>query len=355
MPLIQNPVMASANSPHLEPIDALRRIAFLLERRRGETRKVEAFRKAAAVVLTTGEDEIAARAEAGTLTDLPSIGASTAKVITQTLAGRVPDYLAKLDAGPLVDQTPETLAMLGSLRGDLHSHSDWSDGGSPIEEMVATCLELGREYQALTDHSPRLTVANGLSAERLERQLAVVDGVNAHLGGAFTLLSGIEVDILDDGSLDQTEEMLERLDVVVASVHSKLRMAKAPMTRRMIAAIENRHVDVLGHCTGRLVTGGRGTRPPSEFDAEAVFAACAEHGVAVEINSRPERRDPPDDLIRLALDAGCLFSIDTDAHAPGQLDFLAYGAERAAALEVPMERIVTTWSREDLLAWTSRR
>lgn len=347
--------MAPSTPPTLEPIDALRRIAFLLERRRGETRKVEAFRKAAGVVLTTGEAEIRARAQAGTLTELAGIGTSTAKVIEQALAGEVPDYLAKLDDGPLVEQTPETLDMLGRLRGDLHSHSDWSDGGSPIEEMVATCLELGREYQALTDHSPRLTVANGLSVERLTTQLAVVDGVNAHLGGEFTLLKGIEVDILDDGSLDQTDEMLERLDVVVASVHSKLRMAKGPMTRRMVAAVSDPHVDVLGHCTGRLVTGGRGTRPQSEFDAEAVFAACAEHQVAVEINSRPERQDPPDDLVALALEAGCLFSIDTDAHAPGQLDFLAYGAERAAALGVPPERIVTTWPLEELLAWTSRR
>ncbi|GAB47668.1 PHP domain-containing protein [Mobilicoccus pelagius] len=347
--------MAFDDTPTLEPIDALRRIAFLLERSRGETRKVEAFRKAAGVVLTTGEDEIRARAEAGTLTELPGIGASTAKVVTQTLAGQVPDYLAKLDDGPLVPQTPETVAMREALRGDLHSHSDWSDGGSPIEEMVATCLELGREYQALTDHSPRLTVANGLTAERLATQLTIVEGINAHLGGEFTLLSGIEVDILDDGSLDQTDEMLDRLDVVVASVHSKLRMAKGPMTRRMLGAVENPHTDVLGHCTGRLVTGGRGTRPQSEFDAEAVFEACAKHQVAVEINSRPERQDPPDDLVRLALDAGCLFAIDTDAHAPGQLDFLAYGAARAAELGVPAERIVTTWPLDELRAWTLRR
>lgn len=346
--------MVSSDSAPIQPLDALRRIAFLMERRRGETRKVEAFRKAAGVVLATDESELRARAEAGTLTDLPSIGASTAKVIEQALAGTTPDYLAKLDAGPLVEETAETTTLLERLRGDLHSHSDWSDGGSPIEEMVATCLELGREYQALTDHSPRLKVANGLTAERLATQLSIVDRVNAHLDGSFRLLKGIEVDILDDGSLDQTDEMLGRLDVVVASVHSKLRMSSAPMTRRMIGAVENHHVDVLGHCTGRLITGGRGTRPPSEFDAEAVFAACAKNDVAVEINSRPERCDPPDDLIRLAMDAGCLFAIDTDAHAPGQLDFLAYGAERAARLGVPVDRIVTTWPVDELLAWTTR-
>ncbi len=148
--------------------------------------------------------------------------------------------------------------------------------------------------------------------------------------------------------------MLDRLDVVVASVHSKLRMERAPMTRRMLAAVRNPRTNVLGHCTGRLVKGGRGTRPQSEFDAEAVFAECRDHDVAVEINSRPERQDPPDDLLRLAIAAGCLFSIDSDAHAPGQLDFLDYGATRAHALGVPLERVVNTWPLDELLAWAGK-
>jgi putative hydrolase len=167
------------------------------------------------------------------------------------------------------------------------------------------------------------------------------------------MLKGIEVDILEDGTLDQTDAMLARLDVRVASVHSKLRMDAAPMTRRMVAAVRHPRTNVLGHCTGRLVKGGRGTRPQSEFDAEAVFGACAEHDVAVEINSRPERSDPPDDLIGVALEAGCLFSIDSDAHAPGQLDFLGYGAERAQRLGVPLDRIVNTWPAERLLTWAN--
>ena len=127
------------------------------------------------------------------------------------------------------------------------------------------------------------------------------------------------------------------------------------MTTRMLRAIADPHTNVLGHCTGRLVEGSRGTRPQSTFDAERVFAACAEQGVAVEINSRPERQDPPDDLMRLALDAGCLFSIDTDAHAPGHLSFLEHGAARAEANGVPAERIVTTWPVERLLEWASAR
>ena len=215
-----------------------------------------------------------------------------------------------------------------ALRGDLHVHSNWSDGSAPIEEMMLAARELGHEYCALTDHSPRLTVANGLSPERLRKQLDVIDELRETVA-PMRILTGIEVDILDDGSLDQEPELLERLDVVVASVHSKLSMDAPAMTRRMVNAVSNPHADVLGHCTGRLVTGGRGVRPESKFDAEKVFTACRDNGTAVEINSRPERRDPPTRLLNLALEIGCLFSIDTDSHAPGQLEFLGYGAQRA--------------------------
>jgi putative hydrolase len=220
--------------------------------------------------------------------------------------------------------------------------------------MAATAQALGHEYLALTDHSPRLTVANGLSPARLRRQLELVAELDER-SAPFRLLTGIEVDILEDGSLDQEPELLDRLDVVVASVHSKLRMPSDEMTPRMVAAIADPHTDVLGHCTGRLVTGGRGTRPESEFDAEIVFAACARFDVAVEVNSRPERLDPPRRLLRQAVEAGCLFSVDTDAHAPGQLDWQPYGCERAAACGVPADRVVNTWPVEQLLAWTGRR
>ncbi|MEO5709840.1 MAG: PHP domain-containing protein [Nocardioidaceae bacterium] len=340
-------------SEPLDPVAAMRRIAFLLERRLADSYRIKAYRGAAATLLAQTSDEVRARAEAGTLRELSGIGAKTAAIVEQCLAGEVPAYLTELEAtaGPLVEGGETYRA---ALRGDLHLHSDWSDGGSPIEEMAMTALELGHEYVVLTDHSPRLTVANGLSVARLTQQLEVVEVVDEHLGDDFRLLKGIEVDILDDGSLDQTDAMLDRLDVVVASVHSKLRMDSAPMTRRMLGAVRNPRTNVLGHCTGRLVKGGRGTRPQSDFDAEAVFAACAEHDVAVEINSRPERCDPPDDLVAIALEAGCLFSIDSDAHAPGQLDFLVHGAERAERLGVPLERILTTWPAQRLLEWTSR-
>jgi len=235
------------------------------------------------------------------------------------------------------------------LRGDLHCHSNWSDGSAPIEEMMAAAKALGHEYCALTDHSPRLKIANGLSAERLRAQLDAIEEVRARVA-PMRILTGIEVDILEDGTLDQEPALLERLDVVVASVHSKLSMDAASMTRRMVRAVSDPHADILGHCTGRLVDGNRGLRPESKFDAEKVFTACRDNGTAVEINSRPERRDPPRRLLDLALQIGCVFSIDTDAHAPGQLEFLAYGAQRAAG--VPAERIVNTWPVDQLLAWT---
>ncbi len=336
----------------MDPLTALERIAYLLERSGAPTYRVRAFRGAVATLRALDPEDLRRRAEQGRLRDLPGIGQTTEAVVREALAGSVPSYLARLseEIGEGVEvEDARAAEYRAALRGDCHTHSDWSDGGSPIEEMAVAARALGHEYNVLTDHSPRLTVARGLTAERLREQLDVVAEINERLA-PYRILTGIEVDILDDGSLDQEPELLDRLDVVVASVHSKLRMESPEMTRRMVAAVRNPHVDILGHCTGRLVTA-RG-RPESTFDADAVFAACAESGTAVEINCRPERLDPPLRLLEKAVAAGCWFAIDTDAHAPGQLEWQMNGCVRAARCGVPPERVVNTRPADELLAWT---
>jgi putative hydrolase len=336
----------------MTPEQALRRVVHCLDRMHDTGFRAKAFTRALDVVRTTPADELAERASRGTLTELDGIGDSTARVIVEALDGQVPAYLDKVEADSQVPITAAGQRYRDALKGDCHLHSTWSDGGAEIEAMAATAIALGHEYMVLTDHSARLTVAHGLDGERLSRQLDEVERINAGFtasGSGFRILSGMEVDILEDGSLDMTAEILSRLDVVVASVHSKLRMERQPMTERMVLAAASPHVDILGHCTGRMI----GKRPPSTFDADYVFAACAQFSTAVEINCRPERLDPPRELLDLAIEYGCWFSIDSDAHATGQLEWQAHGCDRAAEQDVPIERIINTMSADDLLAWAA--
>jgi putative hydrolase len=333
----------------VDPVSALRRIAYLLERDGAESYKVRAFRNAAAAVGERPVDELATMAPAR-LREIPQVGKTSAQVITESLSGATPAYLEKLESEQTPAMSGEAATLFDQLQGDCHSHSDWSDGGSPIREMAEAAAELGHRYWALTDHSPRLTIAHGLDPARLRQQLEIVAELNDEFS-PFRILSGIEVDILEDGSLDQEDELLSQLDVVVASVHSKLRMDAPAMTERMLRAVHSPHTDILGHCTGRILLG-RG-RPQSTFDAEAVFSACSETGTAVEINSRPERLDPPEELLALALSLDCAVVVDTDAHAPGQLEWQRYGCEQAALVGVPVDRVMNALPLDAFLAWTA--
>jgi putative hydrolase len=332
----------------MTPREALSRIAELLMRSGAPVYRSQAFHRAAKAIEHMPEAELRRLSDAGRLRDIPGVGEKTATVITEALAGGTPEYLQNLLQHAGSPDSAEGAALRAKLRGDLHVHSDWSDGGDTILQMATKARDVGHEYMALTDHSPRLKVAHGLSAERLREQLDVVAEVNRELA-PFRLLTGIEVDILEDGGLDQEDALLAEIDVVVASVHSKLRMNERDMTARLKTAMANPHADILGHCTGRMVVG-RG-RPPSEFDTDAVFAVCAEHDKAVEINCRPERLDPPREMLRQIVQLGIKVTISTDAHATEQLEWQPFGTERAVECGVREEAIVNAWPVDDLLAW----
>lgn len=329
----------------------LRQAIYFLDRELAPSSKVRAFVNAATTVRGLDPDELEARVRNHTLTELDGIGPSTGEVITDAVLERPSAYLHKLDERSRITPGPGA-ELRDALKGDCHLHTTWSDGGASARDMARHAQALGHEYLVVTDHSARLTVAHGLDEARLRDQLTEIAALNAELA-PFRILTGLEVDILEDGSLDLSDDMLARLDVVVASVHSKFKMPRDEMTRRLVLAAASPHVDMIGHITNRKVVGGG--RDGSVFDAEIVFAACARFDTALEINCRPERQDPPEELVQLAHQWNLKFCVNTDAHAPGQLEWQAYGCDKLASLGIGAESVVNTWSADELVTWAADR
>ncbi len=236
------------------------------------------------------------------------------------------------------------------IKGDFHVHSHWSDGSSPIQDIAMAARARGYEYVAICDHSRSLTVANGLSVERLEEQMEEIDRLNDTLEG-FTILKGSEVDIRADGSLDLPDAVLEELDIVVASIHTALGQEADVITQRVIRALENPYVTILGHPTARLI----GRRAPTLVDIDRVIDAALANGKVLEVNAYPDRLDLSDENVRKAMDAGALIAIDTDAHSLPELDFMEYGVHNARRGWAPKDRVLNTLAYDDLLKFLSGR
>lgn len=238
------------------------------------------------------------------------------------------------------------LVELGDLRGDLHCHTDWSDGRDSLDAMVEGARSMGYGYVAITDHSVGCGIANGLSPERLQEEIDIIRRINREARNGLRVLTGSEVDIRGDGSLDFSDEVLETLDVVVASIHSAMGQEKTRMTARIIRAMENPHVDIIGHLTARLI----GERPPVEMDVEEVLQAALRTGTAIEINASPMRLDLRDVFVRRARELGVKLVIDSDSHAAGQMPGLRFGVGVARRGMCEAGDILNTRSLDEFLA-----
>jgi DNA polymerase (family 10) len=243
------------------------------------------------------------------------------------------------------------LVTLDQVRGELHAHSDWSDGAVSIEAMARGAKERGLRYLIITDHSRSLGVANGLSIERLRQQRKELETARRAMGKGFTLLQGAEVEILADGKLDYPDEVLAELDLVIASLHTSLRQSRERVTRRLMNAIQNPHVDLIAHPTGRLI----GQREGADLDMESILQAAADHDVILEINANPERLDLNDVFARRALELGCRLAINTDAHRPEHLDFRHYGLGVARRAWATADQVVNCWTAARLKRWAAAR
>jgi len=313
----------------------LSEIGYLLRQDPKEVFRAKAF-SAAAWSLAVQRPDVEALHQANRLTEIEGVGAGIAKVLAGLVDTGQSTYLQRLREEykqPALDD--ESVIDLALYRGDLHSHSDWSDGRATMLEMARGAKALGYKFLGVTDHSPRIKVVNGLDAERLLAQSQEMAEVQAQVKG-IELFQGIEVDILEDGALDLPDQVLELLDVVVASPHVKLRQEPVAMTQRMLRAVSHPHVDLIGHPTGRRP----GSREGASYDFEAVFKAAAENGVALEIDCDPARMDLSPEMARMALELGCNFAMDADAHAPAEFAYVPMGAWMARRAGIPMERIL---------------
>ena len=319
----------------------LSEIAYLL-RHKGDTHRARAFTRVAGSLLRDRPDLDALRA-AGRLETLEGVGAGIARTLGELIDTGTSSYLDKLREELALPElaAPFQISPLieKGYRGDLHAHTDWSDGHATVMEMAVAAKARGYEYLAITDHSPRIPVVNGLGPERLAAQRRLIDDANREVDG-ITVLQGIEVDILEDGALDLPDETLASLDVVIASPHVKLRMEPAAMTQRMLRAVSNPHVDVIGHPTGRRPGTGQGSRPGAEYDFEAVFRAAAANGVVLELDCDPARMDLSPEMAALALSCGCLLSLDSDAHTPDQLLYVDLNHWLAWRAGAPTDKLI---------------
>jgi putative hydrolase len=327
----------------IEAAQALSEIGYLLRQDPKEVFRAKAFSMASWTIALERPD-LAALHKAGNLTTIEGVGAGIAKVLGELVETGGSRYLDRLREEMKQPTRPdESVIDFSHYQGDVHSHTNWSDGRATMLQMAEGAQALGYSYLGITDHSPRIKVVNGLNAERLVAQSREMAEVQSQVDGV-TLLQGIEVDILEDGSLDLPDAVLEILDVVIASPHVKLRQDTAAMTERMLRAVSHPHVDVIGHPTGRRP----GSREGASYDFEAVFKEAAKHGVALELDCDPARMDLSPEMARLALELGCNFALDADAHAPAEFAYVPMGLWMARRAGIPEDRILNFRPLEEL-------
>jgi putative hydrolase len=333
------------------------------------------YKRAASAILALEQPIESLLKADGTLEKIPNVGPSSTRIILEVLnTGTSPTVeRAVAESGQasdverrrgLRDNFLSRAQVLAALRnpklkgprvedyhGDLQMHSTWSDGSQTLADIVETGISLGYQFCAVTDHSYGLKIAGGVSMAELVEQHREIDALNQQYGGRFRLLKGIEANIRADGSIDMEPHELALLEIVVAAPHSVLRSSD-DQTARMVSAVSSPGVHILGHPRGRMI----GSRPGVSADWDRVFKAAVKRQVAIEIDGDPSRQDLDFDIARRAIDAGCLFALDSDAHSTGELaPYAATAIAHARLAGVPPERVVNCWPLERLLAWAAER